>query len=129
GNFYPPTVLSNVPETARIMSEEPFGPVVPIASFDTIEEAIQHANALPFGLAAYVMTRSLARASAMSSAIEAGMVAVNYFTVSTPASPFGGVKESGYGSEGGVEGLDAYLVTKSVTQRIAGDDLHPTRTA
>jgi succinate-semialdehyde dehydrogenase/glutarate-semialdehyde dehydrogenase len=129
GNFYPPTVLSDVPETARIMSEEPFGPVVPIAPFNTIEEAIQLANALPFGLAAYVMTRSLARASAMSNAIEAGMVAVNYFTVSTPASPFGGVKDSGYGSEGGTEGLDAYLVTKSVTQRIAGDDLHPTRTA
>ncbi len=129
GNFYPPTVLSDVPEMARIMSEEPFGPVVPIAPFKTIEEAIQRANALPLGLAAYVMTRSLARASAMSNAIEAGMVAINYFTVSTPASPFGGVKESGYGSEGGTEGLDAYLVTKSITQRIAGDDLQPTGTA
>lgn len=125
GCFYPPTVLSDVPETARIMSEEPFGPVVPMTSFDTFEEVVARANALPFGLAAYVVTRSLARASAASNALQAGMVAVNHYTVSTPASPFGGVKESGYGSEGGVEGLDAYLVTKSITQRVAGADLLP----
>ena len=71
------------------------------------------------------MTRSLSRAAAVSDALEVGMVCINHFTVSTPSSPFGGVKESGYGSEGGVEGLDAYLVTKSVTQRTAGADLEP----
>lgn len=125
GFFYPPTVLSDVPETARIMSEEPFGPIAPMAPFDAPDEALARANALPYGLAAYVLTRSLARASAAADALQAGMVAVNHYTVSTPASPFGGVKESGYGSEGGIEGLDAYLVTKSVTQRVAGADLLP----
>lgn len=123
GYFFPPTVFSDVPESARIMNDEPFGPVVPIASFETIDEALQKANRLPFGLAAYVMTRSLSRANIMSEGIEAGMVCINHFTVSTPSSPFGGVKESGYGSEGGVEGLDAYLVVKSVTTRSVGPDL------
>jgi succinate-semialdehyde dehydrogenase/glutarate-semialdehyde dehydrogenase len=123
GFFFEPTVFSDVPESARIMNEEPFGPVVPITSFSTAEEVQKKANRLPFGLAAYVMTRSLSRASVMSEGLEAGMVAINHFTVSTPASPFGGVKESGYGSEGGVEGLDAYLVVKSITQRTTGPDL------
>jgi succinate-semialdehyde dehydrogenase/glutarate-semialdehyde dehydrogenase len=125
GYFFPPTVFADVPDSARIMNEEPFGPVVPIASFTTTEEVLQRANRLPYGLAAYAMTRSLSRAATMSESLEAGMVCINHFTVSTPSSPFGGVKESGYGSEGGVEGLDAYLVTKSVTQRTAGADLEP----
>lgn len=123
GFFFAPTVFSDVPETARIMNDEPFGPIVPIVAFDTAQEVAQRVNRLPYGLAAYVMTRSLARSAAMSETLEAGMVGINHFTVSTPASPFGGVKESGYGSEGGVEGLDAYLVVKSVTQRSAGADL------
>src|SRR3546814_9640541 len=101
-------------------SDLPFGPIAPITSFRSVDEVQQKVNALPYGLAAYVMTKSLARSAAMSEAHEAGMVCVNYFSVSTPASPFGGVKESGYGSEGGTEGLDAYLVTKSVTQREIG---------
>ena len=125
GLFYAPTVLADVPDTARMMSEEPFGPVAPIQKVASLDEAVAKANALPFGLASYVMTRSLSRADRLSRAIEAGMVVVNHFTVSTPASPFGGVKESGYGSEGGIEGLDAYLVTKSVTMRLAGEDLQP----
>ncbi|MDQ0348105.1 NAD-dependent succinate-semialdehyde dehydrogenase [Ancylobacter vacuolatus] len=125
GLFYEPTVLADVPDTARMMSEEPFGPVAPIQKVASLDEAVAKANALPFGLASYVMTRSLSRADRLSRAIEAGMVVVNHFTVSTPSSPFGGVKESGYGSEGGVEGLDAYLVTKSVTMRLAGEDLQP----
>ncbi|MFC3674294.1 NAD-dependent succinate-semialdehyde dehydrogenase [Ferrovibrio xuzhouensis] len=125
GYFFQPTVFSDVPDTAQIMSEEPFGPIAPITSFRSVDEVQQKVNALPYGLAAYVMTKSLARSAAMSEALEAGMVCVNYFSVSTPASPFGGVKESGYGSEGGTEGLDAYLVTKSVTQRVAGSDLDP----
>ena len=123
GYFFPPTVFADVPDSARIMNEEPFGPIVPIAPFDHADEAIRRANRLPYGLAAYAMTRSLNRASLASDALEAGMVCINHFTVSTPSSPFGGVKESGYGSEGGVEGLDAYLVTKSVTQRSTGADL------
>ncbi len=125
GYFFPPTVLADVQDSARVMNEEPFGPVVPISSFATIEEALQRANRLPYGLAAYAMTRSLNRAAVMSESLEAGMVCINHFTVSTPSSPFGGMKESGYGSEGGVEGLDAYLVTKSVTQRSTGADLEP----
>lgn len=125
GYFFEPTVFSDVPESARIMQDEPFGPIVPIAPFTTLEEVAARVNGLPFGLAAYAMTRSLARATAISELLEAGMVGINHYTVSTPASPFGGVKESGYGSEGGTEGLDAYLVTKSVTQRSSGADLGP----
>ncbi len=125
GCFFPPTVFRDVADGARIMNEEPFGPIVPIAPFATLQEAIARANRLPYGLAAYAMTRSLSRAATLSESLEAGMVCINHFTVSTPSSPFGGVKESGYGSEGGVEGLDAYLVTKSVTQRTAGADLEP----
>lgn len=123
GYFYAPTVLTEVPETARLMREEPFGPIVPIVAFARLDDIRERINALPFGLAAYAMTGSLARANAVAEAFEAGMVLINHFTVSTPASPFGGVKESGYGSEGGSEGLDAYLVTKTVTQRVAGADL------
>lgn len=123
GFFFEPTVFADVPESARIMNEEPFGPVVPIAPFTDPAEAIARANRLPYGLAAYAMTGSLARATLASERLEAGMVCINHYTVSTPASPFGGVKESGWGSEGGTEGLDAYLVTKSVTQRASGDDL------
>ncbi|GAB3482801.1 NAD-dependent succinate-semialdehyde dehydrogenase [Polaromonas eurypsychrophila] len=125
GYFFEPTVFSDVPENARIMQDEPFGPIVPIASFTSLDEVAARVNALPFGLAAYAMTRSLARATAISGLLEAGMVGINHYTVSTPASPFGGVKESGYGSEGGTEGLDAYLVTKCVTQRSSGADLGP----
>lgn len=125
GWFFQPTVFADVPESARIMNEEPFGPVVPIAPFRSLEDGLHQANRLPYGLAAYAMTRSLARAAAASEQLEAGMVCINHFTVSTPASPFGGVKESGYGAEGGIEGMDAYLVTKSVTQRTPGADLLP----
>ncbi|WP_295850250.1 NAD-dependent succinate-semialdehyde dehydrogenase [uncultured Xylophilus sp.] len=125
GSFFAPTVFADVPETARIMNEEPFGPVVPITPFATTDEAVERANRLPYGLAAYAMTRSLQRAAAMSDALDAGMVCINHFTVSTPASPFGGTKESGYGSEGGTEGLDAYLTTRSITQRAMGADLEP----
>jgi succinate-semialdehyde dehydrogenase / glutarate-semialdehyde dehydrogenase len=125
GSFYAPTVLTEVPADARILHEEPFGPVVPIVAFDSDDEIWAQANALPFGLAAYAMTKSLARSEAAAERLEAGMVCINHYTVSTPASPFGGVKDSGYGSEGGIEGLDAYLVVKCVTQRSRGADLLP----
>jgi len=123
GYYFEPTVLADVPDTARIMFEEPFGPVVPFQPFDTLDGALEKANALPFALAGYVMTKSLSRSAHLSEEMVAGMVVVNHFTVSTPSSPFGGMKESGDGLEGGIEGLDAYLVSKTVTSRIAGKDL------
>jgi succinate-semialdehyde dehydrogenase/glutarate-semialdehyde dehydrogenase len=114
GNYWPPTVLANVPDHAAIMSEEPFGPVVAAAPFSTFDEVIERANSVPFGLASYVFTSSLATATRASEMIEAGMVSINGGAISLAEIPFGGVKESGYGSEGGIEGLDAYLVTKSI---------------
>jgi succinate-semialdehyde dehydrogenase/glutarate-semialdehyde dehydrogenase len=116
GYFYAPTVLRDVPETARIMNEEPFGPVALINSFKTFEEAIARANRLPFGLAAYAFTQSAKRVNLLGEQLEAGMVALNSFLVSVPESPFGGVKESGHGSEEGIEGLEACLVTKFISE-------------
>ncbi|HEY8368136.1 MAG TPA: NAD-dependent succinate-semialdehyde dehydrogenase [Thermodesulfobacteriota bacterium] len=116
GFFYAPTVLVDVPLDAKVMTEEPFGPVAPIVPFDTFDEAVRLANALPFGLAAYAFSRASSTVAAIADALEAGMVAINQFRVSLPEAPFGGVKASGYGSEGGQEGLDAYLVTKFVNQ-------------
>ena len=116
GFFFEPTVLEGVPDEALAMSDEIFGPVAPVAAFDTLEEALARANRLPFGLAAYAFTRDPARAAALSEGLDAGMVGLNHFAVSLAEAPFGGVKESGYGSEGGAEGLDAYLATKFVTQ-------------
>ncbi len=116
GYFYAPTVLNNVPETAKIMFDEPFGPVAPIASFKNFDDVLERANRLEFGLASYLFTNNGARATAFGEQIEAGMLAVNSFMVSTPETPFGGINESGYGSEGGIEGLDAYLRTKFITE-------------
>ena len=112
GYFYPPTLLANVPDTARIMSEEPFGPLAPTTRFSTFDDVIERANGLPYGLASFVFTQNLAMAQKTEMALEAGMVGVNHMMVSTPETPFGGVNESGYG----VEGLDAYLRTKFVTE-------------
>ena len=116
GFFYKPTVLKNVPEEAKIMNEEPFGPVAPIASFESFDEVVARANKLMFGLAAYTFTNDGARAAALGDQIESGMLAVNSFVVSTPETPFGGINESGYGSEGGIEGLEAYLQTRFITE-------------
>ena len=116
GFFYAPTVLADVPESAAIMSEEPFGPVAPIARFRDLDEVISRANGLPVGLAAYAFTGSGARALALSERIEAGMVGINRFEIAAAETPFGGVKDSGDGREGGTEGLDAYLVTKTISQ-------------
>lgn len=116
GFFYAPTVLTEVPESAAIMSEEPFGPVAPIARFRDLDEVIGRANGLPVGLAAYAFTGSGARALALSERIEAGMVGINRFEIAAAETPFGGVKDSGDGREGGTEGLDAYLVTKTISQ-------------
>ena len=116
GFFYAPTVLKNVPEDAMIMNEEPFGPLAPIASFTDFDDMIARANKLSFGLAAYAFTQNGAQAAQLGERIETGMLAVNSFVVSTPETPFGGINESGYGSEGGIEGLDAYLRTKFITE-------------
>ncbi len=114
GHFYAPTVLAGVPSDARALREEIFGPVAPVASFSSEEEAVSAANSTEFGLVAYLYTRDLARAFRVSEAIEAGMVGVNQGIVSNPAAPFGGVKQSGFGREGGFEGIDEYLETKYV---------------
>ncbi len=115
GFFFEPTVLTDVPTSARIMNEEPFGPVAPIGRFSTFEEAAKEANRLPYGLAAYAYTRSAKTAAAIGSVIESGMVSINHHGLALPEVPFGGVKDSGYGSEGGLEAIEAYLNTKFVT--------------
>jgi succinate-semialdehyde dehydrogenase/glutarate-semialdehyde dehydrogenase len=114
GNFYPATVLAGVPEGARILKEEVFGPVAPVIGFDTEEEGVAAANATEYGLAAYIYTQSLDRALRVAEAIEAGMVGINRGVISDPAAPFGGVKESGFGREGGSEGIEEYLDTKYI---------------
>jgi succinate-semialdehyde dehydrogenase / glutarate-semialdehyde dehydrogenase len=114
GNFYPATVLTDVPADARILKEEVFGPVAPIIGFDSEEEGIAAANDTEYGLAAYVFTRSLDRALRAAEGIQAGMVGVNRGVISDPAAPFGGVKESGIGREGGFEGIEEYLDTKYI---------------
>ncbi|OHV04310.1 NAD-dependent succinate-semialdehyde dehydrogenase [Mycobacterium talmoniae] len=114
GHFYPATVLTDVPADARILREEVFGPVAPIAGFDTEDEAVAAANATEYGLAAYIYTRSLDRALRVAETVESGMVGVNRGVISDPAAPFGGVKQSGFGREGGFEGIEEYLETKYI---------------
>jgi len=116
GYFYEPTVLVDVPVDARIMNEEPFGPVAVVNRFGAVEEALTEANRLPFGLGAYLYTRSQARAEQAQARIESGMVSINHHGLGVPETPFGGVRDSGYGSEGGEEAIEAYLVAKFVTQ-------------
>ena len=114
GWFYPATVLSDVPEQARILREEVFGPVAPITGFDTEDEAIAIANDTEFGLVAYIYTENLDRALRVAEALQTGMVGVNRGVISDAAAPFGGVKASGFGREGGYEGIEEYLETKYI---------------
>ncbi|MGB8276748.1 MAG: NAD-dependent succinate-semialdehyde dehydrogenase [Methylovirgula sp.] len=116
GYFFAPTVLTHVPVTARAMNEEPFGPVALVNRFHDVEEAIAEANRLPYGLASYAFARSTKTATALAQSIEAGMLTINHIGFAQPELPFGGVKDSGYGSEGGLEAIEAYLNTKLVTQ-------------
>ncbi|MDI1326224.1 MAG: NAD-dependent succinate-semialdehyde dehydrogenase [Brevundimonas sp.] len=116
GNFWQPTLLADVPNSARIMNEEPFGPVAVTQRFTSFDEVVEQANRLPYGLAAYAYTRSARTAADIGDALEAGMIGINFSILTGPETPFGGVKESGHGSEGGHEGLEAYLVTKYVAQ-------------
>ncbi len=115
GAFFEPTVLADVPITARAMNEEPFGPVALFSRFSTFDDAIREANRLPYGLGAYLYTSSLATANKAASAIESGMVSVNHQALGLIETPFGGVKDSGYGSEGGAEAIEAYMAFKFVT--------------
>ena len=116
GNFFAPTVITDLPEDSKLMTEEPFGPVAGIVRFKTIDEVLKRANSLPFGLASYVFTGGTKHASALSNGLEAGMVSINHFGMALAETPFGGIKDSGYGSEGGLETFDGYLNTKFVTQ-------------
>tara|TARA_Y100000766_G_scaffold69482_2_gene58186 strand:+ start:141 stop:1577 length:1437 start_codon:yes stop_codon:yes gene_type:complete len=116
GYYYAPTVLSDVPDKAKIMIEEPFGPIAPITHFNAFDDVVERANSLPFGLASYVFTSDGDKATKIGQALETGLVGINHAMVATPETPFGGINESGYGSEGGVEGLDAFLRTKFVTE-------------
>ena len=116
GFFFQPTLLADVPNEAEIMNEEPFGPVAVSRAFDTFDEAIEQANRLPYGLAAFAFTENARRANRLGDAIESGMVGINTFAISGADTPFGGVKDSGFGSEGGKEGLETYQVVKAIHQ-------------
>lgn len=116
GNFFEPTVLKDVPQSARAMNEEPFGPLALMVPFDTVDEAISEANRLPFGLAAYGYSSSMRTVDKLGTSIESGMVSINNSALALIETPFGGVKDSGYGSEGGAEAIESYLVKKFVTR-------------
>ena len=115
GFFWSPTVLSDVPNAARIMNEEPFGPVAVMAPFKTFDDAVEQANRLPYGLAAYAFTQSSRRSMLIGDALEAGMVGINTVSIAGADAPFGGVKESGHGSEDGPEGVEACQVIKAIS--------------
>ena len=115
GYFFEPTVLTNVESNMAVMTEEPFAPVMPITDFDSIDEVIAKANDTNYGLAAYVMTNDISAAIKMSEGLEFGIIGINDTVPATPQAPFGGLKESGLGRENGIEGLDAYLETKTVS--------------
>jgi succinate-semialdehyde dehydrogenase/glutarate-semialdehyde dehydrogenase len=115
GNFFEPTVLTDVPESARIMTEEPFGPVAIMLRFKDTDEMLQRANKLPFGLASYAFTKNANTATKLADAIDAGMLTINHHGLALPEVPFGGIKDSGFGHEGGVEGLQVYMSAKFVS--------------
>jgi succinate-semialdehyde dehydrogenase/glutarate-semialdehyde dehydrogenase len=116
GHFFEPTVLADVPTSAKIMNDEPFGPIAIVNRFSQYEEAIEEANRLPFGLASYAFTGSVKTAHALGRQVEAGMLTINHNGFSIPEVPFGGIKDSGYGTEGGSEAVEAYLETRFVSQ-------------
>jgi succinate-semialdehyde dehydrogenase/glutarate-semialdehyde dehydrogenase len=112
GHFFEATVLGDVPRDSRLLTEEIFGPVAPIVTFSTEEEAITAANASEYGLASYLFTADVKRALRVAESLETGMIGLNQGLVSNPAAPFGGIKQSGFGREGGPEGISEYLATK-----------------
>ena len=117
GSFFAPTILAEVPLCARIMNEEPFGPVALINRFSTMDDAVAEANRLPYGLAAYAFTGSIQRSAEVSRRVDSGMIAINGLTVSFPETPFGGIKDSGYGREGGSEGIESYTTKRLVIEQ------------
>ena len=114
GNFWQPTILADVPLEAKVFNDEPFGPMAAIRSFDTLDDAIAEANRLPYGLAGYAYTKSLKNADLLSRRVEVGMLWINMPAMPSAEMPFGGVKDSGYGSEGGPEAVEAYLNTRAI---------------
>ena len=116
GNFFEPTVITELANDAQAMNVEPFGPMAVINPFKSFDDAVKEANRLPFGLAAYAWTRSAKTANAIASSVETGMMTINHLGLALPEVPFGGVKDSGYGSEGGSEAIEAYLNPKFVSQ-------------
>ena len=116
GYFFEPTIVTDIPDDSKLMTEEPFGPIAPIVTFKDFDEVVERANSLPYGLAAYAFSSNSATANAIGDALQSGMVGVNSVAISTPETPFGGVKESGYGHEGGIEGLEAYTNRKFISQ-------------
>ena len=118
GYFYPLTVLADVSDDAQAMQQEPFGPLALVNPVRSLDEAIEKANSLPYGLAAYAFTRSAQNADRLADNVEAGNLSINHFVASVAETPFGGVKESGYGREGGTEGLACYTVTKNVSHKM-----------
>jgi succinate-semialdehyde dehydrogenase / glutarate-semialdehyde dehydrogenase len=116
GNFFEPTVVTDVPKNARILSEEPFGPVAVMIRFKDTDEMLKEANSLPYGLASYAFTHNAKTAIKVADALESGMVTINHQGLALPEMPFGGIKDSGYGHEGGAEGLQVYMVQKIVSQ-------------
>jgi succinate-semialdehyde dehydrogenase/glutarate-semialdehyde dehydrogenase len=115
GHFYEPTILVDVNDQMKVMNEETFGPVLPIETFDSIEEVIEKANQLPYGLAAYIMTESTNRVFQLSESLEYGIIGVNDVFPATAEAPFGGIKESGFGKEGGKEGIMEFVEMKYVS--------------
>jgi succinate-semialdehyde dehydrogenase / glutarate-semialdehyde dehydrogenase len=115
GNFFEPTVLTDVPENARIMHEEPFGPVAVMLRFKETDDVLTRANKLPFGLASYAFTKDAKTATRVADALDSGMVTINHFGIALPETPFGGVKDSGFGHEGGIEGLQVYMQAKFIS--------------
>ena len=116
GFFFEPTVVARAPKSARIMNEEPFGPLAIINPFDDYEEAVAEANRLEYGLAAYAYTKSGEVSAKLGEAVESGMITINHMGLALPEVPFGGIKDSGFGSEGGAEALEAFFNTRFVTQ-------------
>jgi succinate-semialdehyde dehydrogenase/glutarate-semialdehyde dehydrogenase len=116
GYFFEPTVITDIEDDSKLMTQEPFGPIAPIIPFRNFDEVVARANSLEYGLAAYAFTSSTKTANAIGDALQSGMVGINTFAISMAETPFGGVKESGYGHEGSVEGLEAYTSKKFISQ-------------
>ena len=119
GYFYPPTIMISLNDQARVLHDEPFGPIAPFMPFDELDEVIWQANSLPYGLASFAFTRSIVNATELGNRLATGMVSINHFGLALPETPFGGIGESGFGSEGGMEGLQAYMMTRFISQAAA----------